>query len=159
MTKNRAVIVAALALSGAFAIGRWAAPEKVRIETRTVEVERKTDTADTEVNRDKHKTTKTTEIVRPDGTREITTEVTEDTKTDKTKKDTETSERETDSATLKEITRSSQKVTISALYGVSVTGELPKWGASITKPFLGPFTFGAFFLTPGVLGCSIGLTF
>lgn len=158
MTKTRWIVIG-VGLLTAFAAGRWAAPEKVRIETKIVEVERKTETKDSETNKDKHKTTKTTEVVRPDGTRETTTETTEDTKTDKTKKDIETTDRETDSSTLKEITRASQKTTVSAMYGLSVTGDLPKWGGAVTKPVFGPISVGVFYLTPGVIGGMLGLTF
>lgn len=142
-----------------FAFGRYSAPVKVKTVTKTVEVEKKTSQTDTEASRDKHKETTVTEIVRPDGTRETTTTTREDTEVHKTKSDTSTSEREKDTTASKEVTRETSRTTISAMYGLPVTGGVPVYGASISKPLLGPIAVGVWGLTPGVIGASVGLGF
>lgn len=55
---------------------------------------------------------------------------------------------------------SHSKANISALGGVDVTAKLqPIYGIAINKEFIGPITIGAFGLTNGVVGLSIGMNF
>jgi hypothetical protein len=158
------IIAAVVVVTGAFATGRWAAPTKVVTVTQTVEVEKKHEDVAVDTNKNVHKETKTTEVVKPDGTKETTTDVTEDTKAishegDKT--DTDSSRTEVSS---KEVTRDSSKVTISVLGGAKVFGgseglNPPVYGGSISKPIFGPATVGIWGLSNGTVGCSVGLTF
>lgn len=159
MSVKSKVILTILSLLAAYGFGRWSAPEKVRVETKIVEVEKIIKDTKTDVNRDKHKQTTVVEVTKPDGTKETTTTTIEDTKTDKTTEGSSVTEKKVDSETVKEITRASAKVTLSALYGAPVTGGKPVYGGVITKPFLGPLSAGAFLLTPSTLGLSLGLTF
>lgn len=151
--------LALICLLSAYAFGRFSAPERVKIETRIVEIEKKTDDKETNASRDKHKTTTTTETTRPDGTKETTTVVTEDSQTNKASAEHSVEEREKESTSLKEVTRSSSKVTIAAMYGIPITGGLPAYGGMISRPLLGPITGGLFYLTPNVIGGIVGLTF
>lgn len=156
MGNKTKVIIAAVALLGAFAAGRWAAPEKVKVEKVIVEVEKKTSEKD--AKKSTKKTTTTTKITHPDGRIEESTTVVEETVRESSKSET-TDKGKTESETT-EITRSSSRVTVSGLGAFSLSnGSGPIYGASITKPILGPITVGAFYLTPGILGGSLGLTF
>lgn len=151
-TKQKATI-ALIAIVAAFAFGRFSAPEKIKIETKIVEVERKTSESET----DRHKESTTTEVTRPDGTKEKTTTTTEDTNrksasTDDTNKNTEIT---------KEVTKSGSPVTIQALAAVNVTSLAAPidYGMSISRPLLGPITVGIFGFSSGKVGFGIGLTF
>ncbi len=156
MSTKTKVIIAAIALLGAFATGRWMAPEKVKIEKQIVEVEKKS--SDKDAEKSTKKTTTTTKVTRPDGTVEETTTVVEETNRKSSK--TETSESGKTETETTEITRGSSKVTITGLAAASVGNpSLPMYGVSISKSILGPITAGAFYLTPGVIGASLGLTF
>jgi hypothetical protein len=144
--------VAALLLS--FAVGRWAAPTKVVTETKTVEVEKKTDTVDR--NKDTHKTTVTTTTERPDGTKETKTTVVEDTKSNTKKTDTDTNTITEDK--IKTVERARDKVTLSVLGGISFgQAQTITYGGEISKPLLGPIRMGVFGLTSGTVGVSLGL--
>ena len=155
-TKYKVVICSVVVLTS-FAFGRFSAPEKVRIETKTVEVEKKTEQKETAANQ--HKEVTVTEVVKPDGTKETTTKTTEDIirKTDTVDKVVDAKEADTS----KEVTRGSSKVTVSALAGINLSDPTkpPVLGASVTKPMLGPITTGLWGFTDKTVGVSIGLTF
>jgi hypothetical protein len=141
-----------------FACGRWAAPTKVRVETKTVEVVKEVEKSKTDEQ--KHEKVVKHEIDKPDGTKDITTTTTENDE-DKTQTDTSTSQqKETDAS--KEIDRSTSKVTVAAIGAVnlgSLTSSPISYGLSISKPVLGPFTLQAFGLSNATVGMGIGLTF
>ncbi len=138
-------------LTTAFAFGRYSVPEKIKIETKVVEVEKKVVT----VVRDKHKNTKIVDVVKPDGSKETTTTVIEDTVTDRKSKETGT----TNAASSSETTKGDSKVTISALGGYDLNSSKLVYGLSLTKPILGPIALGVFGLSNKTLGFSLGLTF
>jgi hypothetical protein len=145
---NKLVILGALVLG--LAIGRYSLPAK--IETKVVEVEKK----QTETDRDKHKETTTVTKELPDGTKETTTKTTEDTNTKRTAETNKTSESESTR------TYGGAKTTISVLGGITgVPGSVggPIYGLSVTKNILGPIVGGAFGLTNGTVGVSLGLEF
>lgn len=152
MTTKQILIVCALALVTAFAVGRWSAPEKVKIQTVTVEKK----TEDKQVAIDDHKLTTITETDKPDGTKVKTTVISDN-------KDTKVDDKKTDDlsqTTTKETEKSSSKVTISLLGAVDLSDPTsPTYGLSITRPILGPITLGIFGLQDKVVGMSIGLTF
>lgn len=158
MTLLQKVSLVSAACLVVFAAGRYSAPEKVKIEVRTVEVEKKVEQVVSDT--DKHKETTVTETVKPDGTKETTTKTVEDTRKKTDDKSKDTTDVRVDS--VQETTRGSSKVTISALVGapLSLSGPLlPVYGGAITKPILGPLTLGIFGLSSGVAGFSAGLTF
>ncbi len=152
MTTKQIAIVGAVALLTAFAVGRWSAPTKVKIQT--VEVEKKTD--DKKVNVDDHKLTTITETDKPDGTKVKTTTIADD-------RNTKVEDKKTDDVSksvVEELDKTTSKITISALAALNVTKPgLPMYGASITRPILGPITVGIFGLQNGTAGVSVGLTF
>lgn len=137
-TKTK-IIVFTVSLVAAFAAGRYAAPTKVVTETKIVEVETTKRKKDIIIH----------EITRPDGTKEKNTEI----------KERETKNDRISSDETRTITRASDKVTILGLAGVDFTSPGSKYGASISKPIIGPVTIGAFYLTPGMVGLGLGLTF
>jgi hypothetical protein len=146
------IIAAVVLLLGAFAFGRFSAPEKVKIQT--VEVEKKTE--DKQAASHDDKVTTITQVQKPDGTKTTTTVIAD-------VKDVHVDDKKTDDVTkteTKEIDRSSAKVTVSALMGVNITNPgVPMYGISISKPILGPITVGVFGFQNGLVGASVGLTF
>ena len=152
MNTKQIIIAGALALVVAFAFGRWSAPEKIKIQT--VEVEKKTDDKTAAV--DDHKITTITETDKPDGTKTKTTVIADQKSTNTTDKSTD----DTTKTMSKEIDKSTSKVTISMLAGTNITSPTSlMYGASITKPILGPITVGIFGFQNGTIGTSVGLTF
>lgn len=156
-------------LAGAFAAGRYTVPEKVRIETKIVEVEKKNSSQDKITAKNVHKKVTTQTLKKPDGEEEITTTSTEDTVDVASDKDTSTTSIASSQDNTKEITANQQKVTLSALAGISPLNGQLSYGLSVTKPILGPFTIGLWGLygppTPtaptssAVVGASVGWTF
>jgi hypothetical protein len=153
MTQKTKIIITIVALLTSFAIGRWAAPEKVKIEKQVVTREKQVYTKD----KDDHKKTTTTEVDKPDGTKTITTVITDDNST-KSTDTTDTATKETDT---KEVTRGTSKVTLSALGGAHLgLGSQPTvYGGMISKPVLGPITISAWGLSNATIGMGIGLSF
>ena len=95
---------------------------------------------------DKKEKTITVIDKKPDG-ETVTTQVTqeEDQTEDKTKEDTKT-----------QTTVINKSTNISLMYAPSFK---PVYGVSITHEVLGPFTVGAFVLTNGTLGVTVGVSF
>lgn len=157
-TKYKVMIVLAYTLV-AVAVGRYTVPEKVKIETKIVEVEKKTD-KDVENKTDKkHKQTIIVKNVKPDGASTTTTTITYDDNKESKKNDTVTDNKSVTTDTSKEVVRGDSKVTISALAGASISTGLPAYGLSVTKPILGPLTVGLWGLNNGTCGGSVGITF
>lgn len=122
------VVVCSLVLGYAF--GRWRHPVKVT-ETKVVEVEKQ----------DKSKIVKV-ETVKPDGTRVIRT---------RTQRDVETSRRSETEKTAEY----ARPVSVSVLGAFS--GGLLVYGLAGTVSVAGPIHVGAFGLSNGTLGVSLGL--
>ena len=146
---------------GAYVMGRYATPPKVVTVTKIVTVEKKVDTSTVDDKKQRHKKVTITEIVKPDGTKEVTTVITDDTESDNKKNTTDTTDISKSETDKKEVTNSASRVTISALGGASLSfGSNPLiYGASISKPVLGPLTLGVWGLSNATGGLSIGLTF
>ncbi len=159
MTRRTKIIIVVIALATSFAVGRYTVSEKVRIETKIVEVEKKTDNKKRDEVKKKNTKTTVTETDKPDGTKTITTETT-DTGVD-TSTDTEVATDSTNKAsdTIKEVTKGESKVTLSALGGIDFTNGHYVFGASVTRPILGPLTLGIWGLTDMTAGISLGLQF
>lgn len=141
-----------------FCAGRFSAPERIKIETKIVEVERKSEDTKKDVDKNKHKETKVVEVVKPDGSKETTTTTTEDSASNSSKETSTNTETETASTTSKEVTRSSSKTILSAMYGIPFTGGLPVYGGSVYREVIGPIGIGASYLTSGVVCVSLGLS-
>lgn len=157
-TKTKAVIIAT-ALLTSYAFGRFSAPEKIKIETKTVEEEKKTDQTQTDADRNRRRETTKTEVTRPDGTTEKTEKTVETSETHKETDRKDTSDTSTTSETSKEVTRGSSKVTIGALGAFRLTSPTVSYGVWVSRPILGPITLGVFGLTDSTVGGMIGLTF
>lgn len=159
------VILTIVAVATVFAIGRYTAPEKIRIEKQIIEVEKKTENKNTDKNQDKHTKTIIVEVTKPDGTKETTTTITDDTKTDTKTNVTRTDDTNKSEIDIKEVIRNHSVVTINALTGTSFSiSPTPTmgpaiFGAHITKSILGPITVGGWGLSNGTGGVSVGLTF
>lgn len=159
MTTRLKILLAILALVTSYAFGYWTAPEKVKIEKQVVESTKNTENSNTDINRDKHKETTTTETIRPDGTRETTTKTVEDTKTDKKKNESDTSESTRAETDTKETEKSSSKTSILFMAGASLSAAPVNYGLAVSRPTLGPITVGVFGLQSGIIGGMLGLTF
>lgn len=152
-------ILAVVVLTAA-AFGRFSAPEKVHEVIKTVEVEKKNTTKDTDLARDRKKTTVIKEVIKPDGTKETTTTTTDESKTTKETSSTDSTERSDTKESDKTITNSSGRITLSILGAIPTSPtQKPTLGVSATKAILGPIAIGIFGLTSGTVGGSIGLTF
>jgi hypothetical protein len=133
---RKSILLAAVcsALLG-YAFGRWGHPVKVT-ETKVVEVERQ----------DKSKITQV-ETVKPDGTRVIRTRTQRDVDTSRKTKAEKTADY-------------GGRVGIAFLSGVHVHSPAQLlYGGHITAPVLGPIRAGAWGLSNGTLGVSLGLDF
>lgn len=105
---------------------------------------------DTQKSTDKHTTGTTTIIKEPDGTVKTVKviDVVEHTDTDK---------QETKDVKVSAV---GPKTNISALIGGRLSPlDSPYYGISVNREFLGPVTLGAWGLTNGTLGLSIGVNF
>lgn len=134
----------------AFMVGRNSAPPKVEIQK--VEVIKIVEVKVEEKEIDKTKST--TIVVRPDGTK-ITR-----TKTNTKKSVLTQSSIENDSKMREQtIIENTRGITVSVLVGASLTNMLlgPVYGASISKPFIGPIELGLFAFTDLRVGVSIGM--
>lgn len=162
-------IIGILLLAGAFALGRYMTPEKIKIETKTVYQE-KTDKSKEEelnknVNKDKNTVTTKTELTKPDGTKIVKTVTKEAETTSKTTNKTtltkEQSEKMLTEETEELVEMGRNRVTISALGGVDFKNltDKPVLGCHVSKPILGPITIGAWGLSSAVGGMSLGLQF
>lgn len=131
-----------VALIVAFGIGRYSSrSSSVKIDTKT-DTTKQTDT-------DTHKTT----VITKDSSGKEVTTITEDTTTD-TKRTTDT---KTDSAVTPPKT---SIINVSALAGLDTSrGFVPTYGVSVNREILGPLTIGAFGLTNGTIGLSLGVNF
>lgn len=155
MTTRAKIIIVSIAILAAFATGRFTVPEKVRIETKYVKVEKKTEK--TVTDKDTKKKTVIHEVTHPDGKKEKITEIVEESEST-TKKNTKEKIAEKNESS-KEVTRGDSKVTVSVLSAISTSGGLPDFGLAITKPVLGPITIGIFGFRSALVGASLGLTF
>lgn len=148
------VIIVIISLLGAFASGRYSVPVKIK----TTEVSTDNKKVDVDSTKDKHKETTTVTVVKPDGSKETTTKIVEDdkAKTDSTVVDNKTDNKETT------VTKGSSRLNISVLGGVGLRGLptiTPVFGAHVSKDLIGPVSIGAFGLSDGTFGASLGLTF
>jgi hypothetical protein len=164
MTTKYKVLVAAVSLVVAYAVGRYTAPVKIKTETKIVEVNKKTKKEKEDISKDRHKKTTIEEVTMPDGTRKKTTTITDDTEYDKKKTSNETEKSKRTEKETKEVIKESSKLHLSGLFGANVSGGIqqqitPIYGIAVSKDVLGPISIGGFGLTNGVVGISLGLNF
>ena len=160
-TKTK-VGISVVALAAAFGAGRWATPEKIVIQTKTVEVEKKVEDTKKDVAQHVHKTTKTVVVDKPNGEKDTSTEVVEDDNNDTKTDDKVVDNKTSDTESTKTTSYASSKVSVMGMFGSQLSlppFSPPVYGLSITKPVWGPLTVGAWGLSSGVAGISLGLTF
>jgi len=133
--KQRVIVIVCSLLVG-YVAGRYGHPVRVT-ETKVVEV--------TIEKQDKSQIIKV-ETVKPDGTRITKT---------KTKKNVVTdTDKRTESVKVVENTAGAHVAVLAGIHGGQVV-----YGGSISHTILGPITAGAFVLTNGTAGVSLGLGF
>lgn len=159
-TKTKVFLVS-IALLASFAAGRFLAPTKVVTETKIVEVEKKTENSNTTVDKNRRKRTEIHEITHPDGRKEVITIITDETDTKKNTDSSSSSETSKNEETRKEVVRSDSKVSLSALGGIKLNNpsEGVVYGASVSKPVIGPISIGVWGLSNSTAGASVGLSF
>lgn len=155
---SKALIITAIVLFAlGAAIGRYTVPEKVRVETKIVTVEKKTENKNTDVK--DHKKITVIEIDNKDGSKTKTTTTTDD--SDKRVNDKTTDSIDTSQSSVTETIRGSSKVTISLLAGtkLSFSANPIVFGGIISKPLLGPITVSVYGLSDASGGFGLGLQF
>lgn len=153
------IAIGVVGLTTAFAVGRYTVPERIKIEIKTVEVEKIVYKEKEDTNTKKHKKTVVTEITKPDGQKEKHTEITYDEDKEKKKQTDSTTDTDKTTDTVKEVVKGDSKVTISALGGFDFSSKSTVFGASVSKPVIGPITIGIWGLSNASCGASVGLTF
>lgn len=162
MSTKTKVIIVIVYTAVAVASGRYLTPEKVKIETKVVEADKKTDTIDNSKNKHQIKKTTVTVNKKPTGEETIVTNTTVETVVDdkKTQVVIDQSSKKSDDKETK--TAAADKITISALAGANLSSLATSpfvYGLSITRPILGPVTLGLWGLSNASCGVSVGLTF
>lgn len=160
MENKRYWIIALVILLITFAAGRFSTPEKVRVEIKTVEVEKKHTETKKEEDEKRHTETVVVEVEKPDGTKEKTTKTVSDTetltKTDKSK----VSERTGETSTSKETIKGTSKTTIAAMAGIDyLTPAQVIFGVQVYRPVLGPIGIGLYTTTDYTVGATVGVSF
>lgn len=140
LNKNKEALGGILIIVVVFAAGRYSAPEKVKVHTVTVEIEKKVD---------KQQNKKVYIKENKDGSKETTIIVDTSVK-ENTKANSE--------STIKEITVR-DKLNVSLLVGGPLSFSEPTFGISANKNFIGPITLGLWGLTNKTVGFSVGLNF
>lgn len=139
LNKNKEALGGIVIIVVAFYCGRYSAPERIKTETKIVEVEK-------EVIKTEYKTVRIKE--NKDGSKE-TIIVSESNSQEKAKQKS--------SEEKKEILKNGSTY-VSLLFGASTVPHL-NYGLSVQRDVLGPFTIGVWGLTNANFGASIGLRF
>jgi len=148
MSTKTKLIAGSSLLIVAFSLGRYSAP---KIPTVHTESDTKIDQT-TQIDKNTHKVTTITEDCK---TGKKVTTITEDTNT-QARKDKDTNISVTQTITPPK----TSLINISGLASLDTSrGFTPVYGISASKEFIGPITLGAFGLTNGTIGLSIGVNF
>lgn len=152
------VIICGVLIAGAFAAGRYSvsAPE---IKTEISEQKKEEIVTDKKQDVKTHTETKIVEVKTPDGVDTKTTTIAE---IKDVLEDTKKNDKVQDDTQIKQdvIPPKTNTLNLSVL-AATTTGQFgtPIYGASVTKEIVGPVTAGAFFLTNGTVGVSVGMSF
>jgi VCBS repeat-containing protein len=150
LSMKNEILAAGLLIVASFALGRFSI--SAVSATKLVESDNKTEQK--ELDKDTHTKTETVTIKKPDGTTKTVTTIDTTAEVKIDDKKTEVDNKVQTSTPVKRPT-----INVSALAVLDLRTGLPAYGASASKEILGPVTVGAFGLTNGVLGISIGLDF
>lgn len=159
MTQKSQVLICFSAFIVAFAIGRYSVPSSSKTTSDTQVHENIDDKVKTDLERDRHRETTVTEVVKPDGTKETVTKTVENSTTKKKTDAEKTDATSTETKTSTEVVRAGSQITVAALMGTNLNLGSITYGGIVSRPILGPITMGVFGLQPGVFGLAIGLTF
>jgi len=159
MTLRTKITIVIVYTAVAVAVGRYTVPEKVKIETKIVEVEKKIDDKKSDTVVANHKKIITHEVDKPSGEKEITTITSDDDDTETKVDNKEIDDTAKLDTSNKEITGVTSHTVISVLGGYDLNLNRLVYGGSVTKPVLGPITIGIWVLTEPAAGASIGLQF
>lgn len=140
LNKNKEAFGGVVIIVVAFYCGRYSAPERIKTETKIVEVEK-------EVVKTEYKTVRIKE--NKDGSKE-TVIISESNSQEKAKQKS--------SEEKKEIIKNGSTYVSVLLGGASTVPHL-NYGLSVQRDVLGPFTIGVWGLTNANLGASVGLRF
>jgi hypothetical protein len=151
MSTKAKILLSALVILVSAAVGRFTAPEKIK----TVEVEKQTNSAKDDSEKDIHKKVVETKVTQPDGTVTDTKVTTDDSVLSNKSTDTSVT---TDEKS-KEIVRSSGVLRVQALIGTPITNPSLTYGASVSRNLIGPISVGVFGLSSGMVGGSVGIDF
>lgn len=154
------IIITILVVLVSFAAGRFSTPVKIKTETKIVTVEKEVEKKDEEKKSHRHVDTRTTMVVKPDGTKETTVTTSTDVNTGTAIKDSKTDSSQTLSDKSMEKVKDSGRTALSLLAGVDVkspTGIV--YGISASRTFLGPLSLGIFGMTNNTCGASVGIVF
>jgi len=137
------IILTVVLMVGSYVTGRYFSQQnQVSVKTSI------TQTKNEQIKENTHETI--TEVKEPNGEVKTVTIIGTIT-TDNTQTQTDT---KTQTIPVKRST-----INISALAGMSLTSLTPVYGISASKEFIGPITVGAFGLTNGIIGLSVGVNF
>lgn len=150
------ILLAVIAATTLFALGRYTTPTKTVIQTKIVYQDVKTD--DKTTNDNHHKKTTTTEVDKPDGTKTTTTVITDDDQTNVVDKSTDTVNQTTEKT--KTVTSGSDKTTVLVLGSTLLNNPTSiDYGLSVSKPILGPISIGISAYQSSRISVGLGLTF
>ena len=149
---KREIIAVAVGLAFMFALGRYSAPS----QSNTKATEDKHSDTKTEEAKDTHVVSHTVITKEPTGAVKTDTTTTTDVVVHE---DTDTIV--ADKTTSETTQQKRSKINISAIVGTQIGSNFgqPIYGVSAQKQFIGPLTIGAFGLSNGTVGVSLGLDF
>ena len=147
-TKTKTILISSSLLIS-FAMGRYSNNTPEIKETKKVE-----ESIQKQVDEQSHTQTVIVYTKDPKGQPVVTETITNDTETK-----TKDIEKVTEQDTKDSIPPKRNQWAVSGLFGLPAPGNTPSYGLHVTKEVLGPITVGAFGMTNGTLGLSIGVTF
>lgn len=150
MQQKTKIILVTLVIVISFAAGRYSSNVNETIDkTKTIDK-----TANIDTSKNSHKVTNSVTITKPDGSTETTTTTTTDNNTDK--KEVDSSKTVSNTEVVK---KSAPLTNLSVIAAVDFQTKTPVYGGSVSRELIGPVTVGAFGLSNGIVGLSIGLNF
>ena len=147
-TKTKVILVSA-GLIISFASGRYSV-SKPEISTNTK--------ADTTLQQEVDKQLNTQTVIVYEKAKDGTEKTTE-TITDLSREETVAKEKESEAQVTTVTPPKNNQYRVDVLAGIGITNPYPVYGASVSKQFIGPISLGAWGLSNGTVGLSIGVSF
>jgi hypothetical protein len=141
-----------------FAGGRYSV-KSAEVRTEMKEVKKEDSKTTTDEDTKTHTETRIVEVKSTDGTDTKTTTIAEVRDTVQDTKRQDIIEAKTD--VIQTVTPQKTGTLNFSVVAATTTSQfgVPVYGASVTKEIMGPVTAGAFFLTNGTIGVSLGMSF